>query len=76
MPQIYLRDRLSNAELVERVATRDREAFEILYKRYAPRVYAYLSSQIRQRELVEETVNDVMMVVWDTGGPSGSSLVF
>ena len=65
MPQIYLRDRLSNTELIERVATRDREAFEILYKRYAPRVYAYLSSQIRQREVVEETVNDVMMVVWD-----------
>jgi RNA polymerase sigma-70 factor (ECF subfamily) len=61
-------DRLSERDLIHRVAARDRQAFETLYRRYAPRVFRYLSSQIRQREIVEETVDDVMMVVWETAG--------
>ena len=61
-------DRLSERDLIHRVAARDREAFETLYRRYAPRVFRYLSSQIRQREIVEEALDDVMMVVWETAG--------
>jgi RNA polymerase sigma-70 factor (ECF subfamily) len=61
-------DRLTERDLIHRVAARDREAFETLYRRYAPRVFRYLSSQIRQREIVEETLDDVMMVVWETAG--------
>jgi RNA polymerase sigma factor (sigma-70 family) len=59
-------DHLTERELIHRVAARDRQAFEALYRRYAPRVFRYLSSQIRQRELVEEALDDVMMVVWQT----------
>jgi RNA polymerase sigma factor (sigma-70 family) len=67
-------DRLSERDLIHRVAARDREAFETLYRRYAPRVLRYLSSQIRQREIVEEALDDVMMVVWETAGRyNGSS---
>jgi len=67
MPQPnVLDDELADTELIRRVAARDREAFEILYKRYGPRVCRYLSSQLRQRELIEEALDDVMMVVWET----------
>jgi RNA polymerase sigma-70 factor (ECF subfamily) len=59
-------DRMTERDLIHRVAARDRQAFEALYRRYAPRVFRYLSSQIRQREIVEETLDDVMMVVWQT----------
>jgi RNA polymerase sigma-70 factor (ECF subfamily) len=52
--------------LIGRVARRDRQAFETLYHRYSPVVYRYLWKLIRQREIVEETLNDVMMVVWET----------
>jgi RNA polymerase sigma factor (sigma-70 family) len=52
--------------LIDGVAARDRQAFETLYHRYAPVVYRYLWKFIRQREIVEETLNDVMMVVWET----------
>ena len=52
--------------LIGRVARRDRQAFETLYHRYAPVVYRYLWKFIRQREIVEEALNDVMMVVWET----------
>jgi RNA polymerase sigma factor (sigma-70 family) len=50
--------------LIRRVAAKDRQAFEILYHRYAPRLYRYLSKLISQRELIEEVLDDVMLVVW------------
>ena len=50
--------------LIRRVVGRDRQAFETLYHRYSPVVYRYLWKLIRQREIVEEALNDVMMVVW------------
>jgi len=52
--------------LIRRVVRRDRQAFETLYHRYSPVVYRYLWKLIRQREIVEEALNDVMMVVWET----------
>jgi RNA polymerase sigma factor (sigma-70 family) len=61
-----IEDDLDDLELIRRVTMRDRQAFEILYNRYAPLVSRYLSFQIRRRELVEETLNDVMLVVWET----------
>ena len=53
-------------DLIRRVVRRDRQAFETLYQRYSPVVYRYLWKLIRQRESVEEALNDVMMVVWET----------
>ena len=53
-------------DLIRRVVRRDRQAFETLYHRYSPVVYRYLWKLIRQRESVEEAMNDVMMVVWET----------
>jgi RNA polymerase sigma-70 factor (ECF subfamily) len=50
--------------LIRRVAAKDRQAFETLYHRYAPRLSRYLSKLIRQPELVEEVFDDVMLVVW------------
>jgi DNA-directed RNA polymerase specialized sigma24 family protein len=50
--------------LIRRVAAKDRQAFETLYYRYAERLSRYLSKLIRQRELVEEALNDTMLVVW------------
>ena len=52
--------------LIRRVVGRDRQAFETLYHRYSPVVYRYLWKLIRQREIAEEALNDVMMVVWET----------
>jgi RNA polymerase sigma factor (sigma-70 family) len=64
--QAHLEDDIDDLELIRRVAVQDRQAFGTLYNRYAPLVSRYLSFQIRRRELVEETLNDVMMVVWET----------
>jgi DNA-directed RNA polymerase specialized sigma24 family protein len=53
-------------DLMRRMVGRDRQAFETLYHRYSPVVYRNLWRLIRQREVVEEALNDVMMVVWGT----------
>jgi RNA polymerase sigma factor (sigma-70 family) len=50
--------------LIRRVAAKDRQAFETLYHRYARRLYGYLAKSIRQQEVVEEVLNDVMLVLW------------
>lgn len=49
--------------LLRAIAARDRHALETLYWRYAPRLGRYLSRLLRQRETVEEVLNDVMLVV-------------
>ncbi len=50
--------------LIRRVAGQDREAFEILYRRYYTRLYHYLRHLLRREEIVCEILNDVMIVVW------------
>ena len=50
--------------LLRRVGEGDRDAFEQLYRIYYPRLFSYLFRILRQAEVVEETLNDVMMVVW------------
>jgi RNA polymerase sigma factor (sigma-70 family) len=52
--------------VIRRVAAKDRQAFEILYHRYARRLYGYLSKFIRRREIAEEVVNDVMLAIWQS----------
>ncbi len=56
---------LSDLDLLQRVATRDRVAFEALYERFYPQLGRYLGRLLRRPELVEEIVNDTMFVVWE-----------
>lgn len=62
------RERLDELELLRAVAAQDLEAFERLYHLYYPRLFSYLFRIVRRVELVEETLNDVMMVVWERAG--------
>jgi RNA polymerase sigma-70 factor (ECF subfamily) len=50
--------------LMRRVAAQDRQAFDTLYRHYAPRLHRYLSRLIPQAENREEVLDDVMVVVW------------
>lgn len=52
--------------LLQRVAKRDEAAFELLYRAYYPRLFSYLFRLLRRLDAVEETLNDVMMVVWNS----------
>jgi RNA polymerase sigma factor (sigma-70 family) len=50
--------------LLERVAERDRGAFEALYRRYAPRLFGFVHRVVRRAEQVEDVVHETLLVVW------------
>lgn len=44
---------------------RDVEAFETLFRHFAPRVKAYMARQARDSQVAEELMQETMMVVWN-----------
>lgn len=54
------------ASLMRAVAKKDRQAFERLYYIYTPRLGRFLLRMLKQHEMVDEVMNDVMLVVWQT----------
>jgi RNA polymerase sigma-70 factor (ECF subfamily) len=50
--------------LLQRIAAHDHQSFERLYQRYTPRLSRYLRTLLESRELVEDVLHDVWMVVW------------
>lgn len=52
------------AELVRRVAEKDRRAFDVLYRTYYRRLTRFLEQLTRRPHLTEEALNDTMLVVW------------
>ena len=51
-------------ELLARIRHRDRDALGELYQVYQPRLFKFIFRLIRDYDVVEELVNDVMLVVW------------
>ena len=51
-------------ELARRLADRDPEAFEQLYRRYAPAAYGVALRVLRQPGLAQEVVHESFMAVW------------
>lgn len=58
-------DDVENLKLLQRVAVKDKVAFEKLYCQFYPRLTRYLSRLMRRPEMVEEVVNDTLFVVWE-----------
>ncbi|MDQ0251870.1 RNA polymerase sigma-70 factor (ECF subfamily) [Sphingomonas kyeonggiensis] len=54
--------------LIARVAERDLEAFEQLYRIYHRRLSRFLFNLLRRPPVIEEVLNDTMMVVWEGAG--------
>lgn len=54
--------------LLGRIANKDRAAFRMFYDAYALRVGRFLLKMLKNPDVVDEAVNDVMLVVWQTGG--------
>lgn len=53
---------------LERIAQRDKRAFEALYTEFAPRVFRFAVRMINDESKSEEVVNDVMVEVWKSAG--------
>src|SRR5262245_46342037 len=52
--------------LIQRIAGQDRLAFDVLYRRYATRVFHFVKRKVHSEALVDEIVNDSMMVLWQS----------
>jgi RNA polymerase sigma-70 factor (ECF subfamily) len=66
----------SDQSLLAAAAARELRAFEVLYKRYYPRLSRFVLNITRRPQLVEEVINDTMVVVWNkAGGYAGRSRV-
>jgi RNA polymerase sigma-70 factor (ECF subfamily) len=52
-------------KLLQRVAVKDKIAFERLYAQFYPKLTRYLSRMMRRPEMVEEVVSDTLFVVWE-----------
>lgn len=70
-----------DAELLRRIARRDRQAFTALYRRYHPRLQGYLRRLLADAQIADEVFDDVMFVVWKdarrfAGKSAASSWIF
>jgi RNA polymerase sigma-70 factor, ECF subfamily len=61
-------DEAQGAALLKRIATKDRKAFEAFYYLYAEGFGRFLMKMLKHQEWVDEAVNDVMLVVWQSAG--------
>ena len=54
----------SDAELLVRVAERDRDAFDTLYHRYVRSIFGLALRRLRDRERAEDAVQEMFAAVW------------
>src|SRR6058998_2125261 len=55
---------LADADLLVRIADRDREAFEQLYHRYVRSVFGLALRRLRDRQRAEDAVQETFAAVW------------
>ena len=54
----------SDAMLLARVANADRDAFEVLYRRYVRSIFGLALRRLRDRAQAEEVTQDAFAAVW------------
>lgn len=59
---------LDDGALLEKVSREDKNAFEVLYKRFHRRVYQFVFRQLHSHELAEEATADTLYAVWKQAG--------
>lgn len=59
-------DRLSDAELMERIRERDEEALAAVYDRYSGLLYTFVLRLCKERALAEEMLQDIFATLWQT----------
>jgi RNA polymerase sigma-70 factor (ECF subfamily) len=57
-------EQASDTELLVRVAKRDRDAFEVLYRRYIRSVFGLALQRLRDRERAEDATQETFAAVW------------
>ena len=57
-------DGATDSALLARVAARDREAFEMLYRRYVRSIFGLALRRLRDRERAEDAVQETFAAIW------------
>lgn len=57
-------EQATDADLVVRIANRDREAFDVIYHRYIRSVFGLALRRLRDRERAEDAVQEMFAAVW------------
>ncbi|HEY2543901.1 MAG TPA: sigma-70 family RNA polymerase sigma factor [Gaiellaceae bacterium] len=61
-------EQASDSELLVRVAGRDRDAFDVLYRRYIRPIFGLALQRLRDRERAEDAVQEMFAAVWRSAG--------
>jgi len=55
----------TNSELVEKIKTGEKTAYRELFDRYAPKIYGFAISYLKNRLDAEELVQEVFLKLWE-----------
>jgi len=55
-------------QLLDRIADRDREAFDELFRAYHPRLFRFVFRITASYRASDELVNDILLIVWQSAG--------
>lgn len=58
----------TDADLLVRIADRDREAFELLYHRYIRSIFGLALRRLRDRQRAEDAVQETFASIWRSAG--------
>lgn len=61
-------EQASDSDLLVRIAGRDREAFDVLYRRYIRSIFGLALQRLRDRERAEDAVQEMFAAVWRSAG--------
>jgi RNA polymerase sigma factor (sigma-70 family) len=56
---------IGEAELVDRLRSRDKNALEYLYDHYSPAIYGAIIRIVSKEEIAQEVLQDVFLKIWD-----------
>ncbi len=56
---------ITNKHLIERLQNDDESAFEIIYKKFVPRLYYFVYEYISHKDIAENVVQETLMVLWN-----------
>lgn len=55
---------LTDFELMQKISSKDSKALELLYDRYSPILYTLINKIVRSRDIAEEVLADVFLIIW------------
>ena len=55
---------LTDFELMQKIAAKDSKSLELLYDRYSPVLYTLIHKIVRSRDVAEEVLADIFLIIW------------